>query len=184
MKKVRIILPIMLALCVALTLAACGNDTITGDGGVAPENYYKVEKAGSSFYLPEHVTKSGSSNGVDGYAFSGGNVNVVTTDITTKASKISKLQLKASLQASIVSSNLNWDFSIDAFQFYKLSGLVILADELTITDKDSGKTLKEYQYTYDTASKQVCITVTFNSVQDGEESDFPQKLLYSIALSE
>lgn len=178
---------IVLAVCLACTLAACsigGVNAIKEEGGIAPEGYKKVTVADSTFYIPDNVTKGSTTNGMTMYTFSGGNMNHIATDISLPVKKYKKATIENSLTAGFASTTMNVDFKIDKFQFYELSGLTVLYVEVTTEVKAQNIAMKQYMMVYDTPTKQVSITVTYNTLSAAENSDMSDKILHSIALSE
>ena len=188
MKKVKrfavtaIVLALAAACCVLFT--GCGPETIKGTGGIAPDGYKQVQKDGSSFYIPTDFSKSsGGGNGIDIYTFGDGNFNIATTSINIKVKDYTESMLESSYKLAGEMSGVAISVHIDAFRFYELSGLLIAYVENTTTYKTTGAVMKQYQFIYDTSSKQVSLTLTFNSVALSEGSDIPDKILHSIALS-
>ncbi len=174
---------VALILVFAFVLTGCGLTdpaAIKGEGGIAPEGYECIEYAGSSFYLPPDCKFETTQNGVDLYRFSDGTFNVNSVSSSGKVQRIKQSTFEKELKQALSASG--FDCEVDSFKFYKLSDLWILADELTLTERGTGKVVKEYQFCYNSSGKQVTLTIAFNNPDVAVESDFPAKLLYSISL--
>ncbi|MCI8595276.1 MAG: hypothetical protein HFE35_00460 [Clostridia bacterium] len=178
-----VVLSAALVLICAFVFCGCGITdpaAIEGEGGIAPEGYERLEYAGSSFYIPPNCKYDSHVNGVDLYRFPDGTFNVNTVDSSAKVQRIKESKFEKDIKSAMSASG--FDCKLDSFKFYKLSGLWILADELTLTERSSSKVIKEYQFCYNSSGKQVTLTIAFNNPDVAVESDFPAKLLYSIAI--
>ena len=185
MKKSKIItavLAIAMALATMFVVTACGPDVIEGEGGVAPEGYYEVGKDGSTFYLPSSFEKQSSSGGISIYTFDEGNFNVVSQPIQVKAKDYTEKFLNDQYKLASSMTGVDMSVHIDSFKMYKLSGLLIVYIENTTTYNETGDVTKQYQFVYDTATRQISLTLTFNTVAEGEASDIPQNILHSISI--
>lgn len=188
-KITKAFISLVMIACLLCMLAACdmGSITVSGnatkeEGGVVPENYKEVTVAGSSFYIPDEASKGGSANGLTTYTFSGGNMNHIATDISLPVKKYKKATIENSLTAGFTTTGMDVDFEINTFKFYNLSGLLVLYVEVTTEVKSQNVAMKQYMMVYDTPTKQVTITVTYNTLSAAENSDMPGKILHSIAL--
>ena len=173
-------LAVALIICCALCLTACGDpeDATIGDGGIVPEgNYMLVEFEGSSFYVPSDSRQNEQEN-FHSYTFSDGSFTVLVSDTRAKVQRVSRNSYERSLKKEI--KDTGYSYTLDDYKFYKLSGLWIRAVEVTLYNSE--KAVKKYQYAYSTGSKQIIITVEYNSIDTAEDSDFPAKLLYSISV--
>lgn len=181
-KKFRFAVSFILAalmIACALCLTACGDpEAIEGEGGIVPEGYRRIDVENSSFYVPMDSTHAGKQDTLDVYTFSEGQFNINVVESGIKIQRLSRNSFNKTLSKEMSANGLS--YTLDEYKFYKLSGLWILADELTITS--GSKSIKEYQYSYNAGKSQVTITIAFNDVNVAVESDFPAKLLYSISV--
>lgn len=185
MKKSRIItavLALAMALATMLVFTACGPDVIEGDGGIAPDGYYKVEIDESTFYLPSDFNKQNSTNSMSAYMFDKGNFNAISTPIQKKAKEYTEKFMEDQYKMASTVAGVDMSVHIDNFKMYKLSGLIIVYIENTTTYTATNQVFKQYQFIYDTNISQISLTLTFNTVAEGEASDIPENILHSISI--
>lgn len=185
MKKSRIItavLALAMALATMFVFTACEPAAIEGEGGKAPDGYYKVEKDGSKFFLPSDFIKQSSANDMSIYTFDKGNFNIVSTPIQKKAEDYTENFIKNQYELASSVTGVDMSIDIDDFKMYKLSGLFIAYVENTTTYNATSQVFKQYQFIYDTPTSQITLTLTFNTVADGKASDIPENILHSISI--
>ncbi|MDE7396014.1 MAG: hypothetical protein K2M95_07870 [Clostridiales bacterium] len=181
-RSITAVLALAMTLATMFVFTACGPDTIKGEGGIAPEGYYEVGIDGSTFFLPSDFKKQSSANGMSVYTFGEGNFNVISAPIQKKAKDYTKKFMNTQYEMASSAAGVDMSVHIDDFKMYKLSGLLIVYVENTTTYNTMSRVLKQYQFVYDTDTRQISLTLTFNTVAEGEASDIPQNILHSISI--